>query len=70
MLKVVSIPVCATCCVYSMKFRCLLGACFQSAVQPVESKADQLSLKPRTKFDPLDWTDPSDEQSEPLQLPM
>lgn len=40
----------------------------QSAVQPVETKADQLSLKPRLKFDPLDWVDSIDEQSETVQV--
>ncbi|XP_056873255.1 N-acetyltransferase ESCO2 isoform X1 [Takifugu flavidus] len=38
------------------------------AVQSVETKG-QLSTKPRLKFDPLDWIDSVDEQSETLQLP-
>lgn len=46
-----------------------LGGCFQSAVQLKETKADQLSLKPRSKFDPLDWMDSNDEQDETLELP-
>lgn len=50
-----------------MKLR-YLGGYFQIVVQPVETKG-QLSSKPRSKFDPLDWIDSVDEQSETLQLP-
>ena len=51
-------------------YRAFSRGCFQSAVHPVETKAEQMSVKPTSKFDPLDWTDSTDEQSETLQLPM
>lgn len=45
----------------------ICGGYFKIAVQSVETKG-QLSTKPRLKFDPLDWIDSVDEQSETLQL--